>query len=62
LYPHAFEVNMINDANPSELAQHRSDFVQAVRGGDVLLVHADYWHPNNDEILGIEHEAAYRAP
>ena len=57
LYPEAFSVNLINDADPAKLALHRAELVQSVRRGDVLMVHADHWQQNNDVVMGIYQEA-----
>ena len=56
-YPNAFGVNLINDVDSGKLATHRAELVDAVRRGDVLMVHADYWHVNNSTVLGIYREA-----
>ena len=57
LYPHAFAVNLVNDADGAKLAAHRAQLVDSVRHGDVLMVHVDHWHRNNDEVLQIYKEA-----
>ena len=57
LYPEAFSVDLINDADPAKLALHRAELVQSVRRGDVLMVHADHWQQNNDVVIGIYQEA-----
>ncbi len=60
LYPDAFSMNLINDVDPAKLAAGRSALVESVRRGDVLMVHADYWHVNNDTVTAIYREAANR--
>ncbi len=58
LYPNAFSMNLVNDADPARLAAARSALVDSVRHGDVLMVHADYWHADNDTVKAIYSEAA----
>ena len=57
-YPKAFSANLINDVDPSILAQYREQLTQSVRNGDVLMVHADYWQANNSAIVQIYADAA----
>lgn len=57
-YPHAFSANLINDVDRATLAAHRGELTASVRRGDILLVHADSWHPNNDTVLQMYAEAA----
>ncbi len=59
-YPEAFSVNLVNDADAGKLGTARDALTDAVRGGDILMPHADYWHPNNEFLLQI-YEAAERA-
>lgn len=56
-YPNAFSVNLINDVDPSKLAAARSGITAAVRHGDVLMVHADYWQDNNPTVMQIYADA-----
>ena len=56
-YPGAFAVNLVNDADPSKLAQSRADLVRSVRHGDILMVHAGYWQANNPAVLSIYRDA-----
>ncbi len=56
-YPHAFSVNMINDVDAGKLAAARSQLTNAVRRGDILLVHADYWQANNATVVQIYADA-----
>ena len=57
LYPQAFSANMINDVDPAKLAAHHAELVDAVRHGDVLMVHAGYWQHNNEAVEKIYSEA-----
>ncbi len=59
-YPHAFAANLINDVDATKLAAHRGELVDAVRLGDILMVHADSWNPNNATVMGIYREAGRR--
>lgn len=56
-YPSAFSVNLINDVDPGKLAQYRPQLTEAVRRGDILLLHAGYWHENNDTAVEIYRQA-----
>ena len=58
VYPEAFSANLVNDVDSAKLAEHRDELVDAVRHGDVLMVHADYWQSNNDTVAAIYREAA----
>jgi hypothetical protein len=57
-YPNAFSVNLVNDVDPAKLAQYRPQLTQAVAHGDILVVHADYWDPNNLTVQQIYADAA----
>ncbi|MCU1291164.1 MAG: hypothetical protein JWP08_14, partial [Bryobacterales bacterium] len=57
-YPNAFSVNLVNDVDPGKLAQYRPQLTQAVSHGDILVVHADYWDPNNLTVAQIYADAA----
>lgn len=56
-YRNAFSVNLINDVDPSKLASYKAQLTDSVRHGDILMVHADYWHANNDTVLQIYRDA-----
>lgn len=56
-YPQAFAVNLVNDADPGKLAAHRTDLVDAMRHGDILMVHADEWQINDPEVTRMYREA-----
>ena len=60
IYPRAFSVNLVNDVDPIQLLTHRKEIVNEVRGGDILMVHADYWQANNATVLDIYQEANRR--
>ncbi len=60
-YPNAFSVNLINDVDPGKLAQYRPQLTDAVRRGDILMVHADYWQDNNPMVVQIYVDAAVAA-
>ncbi len=57
VYPRAFSANLVNDANPLALAADRQRLVDAVRSGDILMMHADYWQANDSAIVSIYQEA-----
>ena len=57
VYPHAFTVNLVNDVAAAKLALHRAELVKSIRRGDVLLVHADAWHPNDAAAVEMVREA-----
>ena len=59
-YPHAFAANLVNDVDAGKLAAHRADLVESVRLGDILMVHADSWNPNNTTVMEIYREAGRR--
>ncbi len=50
-YPQAFSVNLVNDVDAGTLAKDRTQLTEAVRGGDILMVHADYWQQNNPTVV-----------
>jgi hypothetical protein len=56
-YPKAFSANMINDVTPAKLAKAMPQLIQSVKQGDILMVLADYWEPNNNAVVKI-YEAA----
>ena len=60
IYPRAFSANLINDVDPVQLLTHRKELVNEVRGGDILMVHADYWQANNATVMDIYREANRR--
>ena len=47
IYPEAFSVNLVNDVDSTKLHAARGELIEALRRGDILMPHADYWHPNN---------------
>ena len=57
LYSHAFSANLVNDVDPAKLAEHRAELVDAVRRGDILMVHAGYWQANDPTVVEIYREA-----
>jgi hypothetical protein len=56
-YPNAFSANLINDVDSAQLADHRSQLIDSISRGDLLLVHADYWQANNSAVLRMYQEA-----
>jgi hypothetical protein len=56
-FPNAFSVNMVNDVSAAKLAQYRAVLTEAVRPGDVLMVHAGYWQANNPVVVQIYKDA-----
>ncbi len=61
IYPKAFSANLINDVDAGSLAAHRADLTASVKRGDVLMVHADYWHGNNDTVVQMYKDAGTAA-
>ena len=57
VYPKAFSTNLVNDVDPLALAAHRQQLVEAVRSGDILMMHADYWQANDSSIVSIYQQA-----
>ncbi|GAA3757329.1 hypothetical protein [Terriglobus aquaticus] len=58
MYPSAFSANLVNDVGAAQLEAHRAELTEAIRRGDILMVHADSWHPNNDVVLRMVADAA----
>lgn len=56
-YPQAFSVNMVNDVDAGKLASAHAQLTEAVRRGDILMVHADYWQENNEIVMQIYRDA-----
>ena len=56
-YPHAFSANLINDVDPVKLAAAQAQLTSAVKAGDILMTHADYWQANNPTIVQIYKDA-----
>lgn len=61
-YPKAFSVVLVNDVDPYRLAEYRPQLTQAVRNGDILMVHAGYWQDNNPTVMQIYADAAASRP
>jgi hypothetical protein len=57
IYPHAFGVNLVNDVDAGKLMEHREELTDSVRRGDILMVHAGFWNPNNAMVQAIYREA-----
>ncbi len=57
-YPKAFSAVLVNDVDPIKLAAAQPALTDAVRHGDILMVHADYWQANNPAVLEIYADAA----
>ncbi len=60
-YPHAFSAILVNDVAPSKLAAARVQLTAAVKAGDILMGHIDYWHDNNSTIVEMQKGAATRS-
>lgn len=60
-YPKAFSAVLVNDVDPIKLAAAQPALTDAVRRGDILMVHADYWQANNPTALEIYADAAVGA-
>jgi hypothetical protein len=56
-YLEAFSANLINDVDPAKLAAHSAELTEAVRGGDLLMVHAGYWQQNDPRVVEIVRQA-----
>lgn len=56
-YPHGFSVVQINDADRHKLAEAQPRLTQQVRQGDILMVHGDWWQPNNSVTVQIYRDA-----
>jgi hypothetical protein len=52
-YPSAFGVNLVNDVDPAVLAAAVPSLTNAVKAGDILMAHVDYWQANNPVIVSI---------
>jgi len=52
-YPNAFSVNMVNDVTPAKLAKAAPQLMKSVKQGDILMVLADHWEPNNAAVMKI---------
>ncbi len=61
-YPHAFSANLINDVDPVKLAAAQAQLTRAVKAGDILMTHADYWQANNPTIVQIYRDAGVSGP
>ena len=57
-YPKAFSAVLVNDVDPMKLAAAQPALTDAVRHGDILMLHADYWQANNPTALEIYTDAA----
>lgn len=57
-YPRAFSAILVNDVAPSKLAAAQARLTAAVKAGDILMGHIDYWQDNNPTILQIYADAA----
>ena len=56
-YPKAFSANLVNDVSPAKLNAERSRLTDAVRQGDVLMLHAAYWQANNSAVVQMYRDA-----
>jgi hypothetical protein len=61
-YPHAFSVNLINDADPGKLAAAIPQLTASVKAGDILMGHVEYWQANDPTIVSIYQAAGVSAP
>jgi hypothetical protein len=52
-YPNAFSANLVNDVAPEKLAKAARQLIQSVKQGDILMVLADHWEPNNTAVVKI---------
>lgn len=60
-YPSAFGANMVNDASAGTLATYTPQLTQAVKRGDILMGHADYWQANDPTLVSIYQAAGVGA-
>ena len=61
-YPNAFGVNLVNDVSASTLATYQPQLTQAVKSGDLLMGHADYWQANDPTLVAIYQAAGVTGP
>ena len=61
-YPNAFGANLVNDVSPSTLATYQPQLTQAVKAGDILMGHADYWQANDPTLVAIYQAAGVTGP
>ncbi len=61
-YPQGFSAVLVNDADTAKLRAAEPQLVDAVRQGDVLMAHADYWQENNPAIVAIYAKAHAGVP
>ena len=59
-YPHAFTAVLVNDVAASSLAAAKTKLTTSVKGGDLLMTHADFWQANNPTIVQIYQDAAQK--
>ncbi len=52
-YPQAFSAVLVNDVAPSKLSAALPQLTAAVKAGDILMGHIDYWQDNNPTIVQI---------
>ncbi len=61
-YPNAFGANLVNDVSASTLAAYQPQLTQAVKAGDILMGHADYWQANDPTLVAIYQAAGVTGP
>ncbi len=61
-YPNAFGANLVNDVSASTLATYQAQLTQAVKAGDILMGHADYWQANDPTLVAIYQAAGVTGP
>ncbi len=59
-YPQAFSAILVNDVRSSTLAAKTPKLTNAVRAGDILMTHADYWQENNPAVVRLYRAAKTR--
>jgi hypothetical protein len=57
-YPNAFSANLVNDVSPAKLAKAAPQLIKSVKQGDILMVLADHWEPNNTAVVKMYEVAA----
>ena len=56
-YPNAFGANLVNDVDPTALANATPQLTQSVKNGDILMGHAEYQQQNDATLVSIYQSA-----
>jgi N-methylhydantoinase B/oxoprolinase/acetone carboxylase alpha subunit len=49
---------LVNDVSPAKLAKAAPQLIKSVKQGDILMVLADHWEPNNTAVVKMYEVAA----